>query len=227
MSAPSTTAPTQQVNVADLELPQLVEVKKQLEEVRSCFPCSSSPRVIIALNPIFALLGTLTPDQFFRSTEASAGQVPVVHRKRKGGQAREQRYNITAFFTHTPVHSVNKLLRQNRSGAAHEFALRSGKATRCGECDHRRRDGVLRSKGTGVFLCGHVELYTRAPLDASSGGEVLRRKDRLHQDESGHATGDDREEAGQYVLSPQRHPIQTAATQQQALVTISLSFLSL
>lgn len=33
MSAPSTTAPSQQVNVADLELPQLVEVKKQLEEV--------------------------------------------------------------------------------------------------------------------------------------------------------------------------------------------------
>lgn len=39
MSAPSTTAPTQQINVADLELPQLVEVKKQLEEVRSGFPC--------------------------------------------------------------------------------------------------------------------------------------------------------------------------------------------
>lgn len=34
MSAPSTstTAPTQQVNVADLELPQLVDVKRQLEE---------------------------------------------------------------------------------------------------------------------------------------------------------------------------------------------------
>ncbi|KAN0114207.1 Prefoldin subunit domain containing protein [Russula decolorans] len=34
MSAPSTStaAPTQQVNVADLELPQLVEVKRQLEE---------------------------------------------------------------------------------------------------------------------------------------------------------------------------------------------------
>jgi hypothetical protein len=42
MSAPSTTAPTQQVNVSDLELPQLVEVKRQLEEVRSDIPCSSA-----------------------------------------------------------------------------------------------------------------------------------------------------------------------------------------
>jgi len=43
MSTPSTStsAPTQQVNVADLELPQLVEVKKQLEEVCNSFPCSS------------------------------------------------------------------------------------------------------------------------------------------------------------------------------------------
>ena len=42
MSAPSTStaAPTQQVNVADLELPQLVEVKRQLEEVCNRFPCS-------------------------------------------------------------------------------------------------------------------------------------------------------------------------------------------
>lgn len=43
MSAPSTStiAPTQQVNVADLELPQLVEVKRQLEEVCNSFSCSS------------------------------------------------------------------------------------------------------------------------------------------------------------------------------------------
>ena len=45
MSAPSTstTAPTQQVNVADLELPQLVEVKRQLEEVCNGLPCFPAP----------------------------------------------------------------------------------------------------------------------------------------------------------------------------------------
>ena len=46
MSTPSTstTTPTQQVNVADLELPQLVEVKKQLEEVCNCFLSVSPPQ---------------------------------------------------------------------------------------------------------------------------------------------------------------------------------------
>jgi hypothetical protein len=82
-------APTQ-VNVSDLELPQLVEVKKQLEEVCNWFPAPT-------LYLIPASSGTLTPDQFFCPTEASAGKVPLVHRKCKGGQAREQRYIICVF----------------------------------------------------------------------------------------------------------------------------------
>jgi prefoldin alpha subunit len=47
MSAPSTAAPTQQVNVADLELSQLVEVKRQLEEVRSDILRSQSSSLLI------------------------------------------------------------------------------------------------------------------------------------------------------------------------------------
>ena len=35
------------------------------------------------------LTGTLTPNQLIRTTETSAGQVPLVHRERKGGQARK------------------------------------------------------------------------------------------------------------------------------------------
>lgn len=85
MSAPSTTAPSQQVNVADLELPQLVEVKKQLEEVGTVLQLQ--PR-FIALNPISASPGTLALDEFFRPTEAGASQVQVMHRKCKGDQAR-------------------------------------------------------------------------------------------------------------------------------------------
>ena len=34
MSAPGATTAPQQINVADLELPQLAEVKRQLEEAR-------------------------------------------------------------------------------------------------------------------------------------------------------------------------------------------------
>jgi hypothetical protein len=66
MSAPSTTVP-QQINVADLQLPQLAEVKRQLEEVK---PLRALPQT---------LLGALSPDQLFRSTEASAVKIPVVH----------------------------------------------------------------------------------------------------------------------------------------------------
>jgi Prefoldin subunit len=110
MSAPSTTAPTQQVNVSDLELPQLVEVKRQLEEVRSGFPCSSSSPEISSISIQFsASPGTLTSDQFFRPTEASAGQVPVVHRKCKGGQAREQRYDITSHLPFLHVRPCTRL----------------------------------------------------------------------------------------------------------------------
>lgn len=60
-------------------------------------------------------------------------------------------------------------------------------------------------------------MVTTAPLDTGAGGEVLRGKDRIYQDEFGHVAGDDREEAGQHVLSSHRHPIKAPAIQQQAL----------
>ena len=81
----TSTATPQQINVADLQLPQLAEVKRQLEEVKPL--CS----LFKALTE-FLRLGTLAPDQLLRSTEASAVEIPVVHRKRKGDKAREQRY---------------------------------------------------------------------------------------------------------------------------------------
>jgi len=75
------------------------------------------------------------------------------------------------------THSVNNLSRQNRSGPPHEFALCSGKVTRCGECYRRRWDGVLRSKGTGVcyslLTCGTIHTVPTTPLDTGAGGEVL------------------------------------------------------
>jgi hypothetical protein len=42
---------------------------------------------------------------------------------------------------------------------------------------------------------------------ASPGGEALRRKNRVYQDESRRSAGDDTEEAGQHVLSGQRYPV--------------------
>ena len=89
MSAPgaAATAP-QQINVADLELPQLGEVKKQLEE--AC--CRQHPYIH---SEWFALMtesaGTLTSNQLIRTTETSTVEIPLVHREREGGQARKQR----------------------------------------------------------------------------------------------------------------------------------------
>jgi Prefoldin subunit len=208
MSVPSTTTPTQQVNVSDLELPQLVEVKRQLEEVRS-FPCSCSSLEFLSLLIRFSVSpGTLTSNQFFRPTEASAGQVPVVHRKRKGGQAREQRYGITS---HLPFLHIRPCTRLTTCRDKTILVPLTSSLYVPGKL--RDVENVIIDVGTGYYVqkvrgCffAHVmELSTRAPVDASSGSEVLRREDRVHQDKSGRATGDDREEAGQYVLSPQRH----------------------
>jgi len=66
MSAQTTTATPapQQINVADLELPQLAEVKRQLEEVCSFRSPSSGHRT----HPNFDSLGAFTPDQLFCPT---------------------------------------------------------------------------------------------------------------------------------------------------------------
>jgi len=87
------TATPQQINVADLELPQLAEVKRQLEEV-----CTTSLlELSVIRKPDPTLLGAFASDQLFRPTQASAGKVPLVHREHKGGQARQQRHDFLLF----------------------------------------------------------------------------------------------------------------------------------
>jgi hypothetical protein len=94
MSGPSTGTDTgtaaspQQINVADLELPQLAEVKRQLEEVSSLLD-------LFSISPLTPPLGALTPHQLFCPTQAGPGQVPIVHRERKRSKTREQRYLST------------------------------------------------------------------------------------------------------------------------------------
>jgi hypothetical protein len=85
---------------------------------------------------------------------------------------------------------------------------------------------VQKVRGRAILLtCGTIHTVPTAALDTGAGGEVLRGKDRLYQDEFGRAAGDDREEARQHVLSPHRHPIKAPAIQQQAL-SYYLVFLS-
>ena len=77
---------------------------------------------------------------------------------------------------------------------------------------------VQKVRGCVILLtCGTIHAVAPAPLDTGAGSEVLRGKDRVYQDEFGHAAGDDREETRQYVLSSHCHPIKAPAIQQQAL----------
>ena len=92
MSAQTTTATPspQQINVADLELPQLAEVKRQLEEVCS-FGSQGSGH---PTDQNFDSLGAFTPDQLFCPTQAGTGKVPIMRRECEGGQTREQKYGL-------------------------------------------------------------------------------------------------------------------------------------
>ena len=94
MSAQTTTATPapQQINVADLELPQLAEVKRQLEEVGSL----RSPRSGHHTDPNFDSPGAFTPDQLFCPTQAGTGKIQIMHREREGGQTRKQKYTLLA-----------------------------------------------------------------------------------------------------------------------------------
>jgi len=89
-------------------------------------------------------------------------------------------------------------------------------------------ENVIVDVGTGYYVqkvrgyvilltCETIHTVATAPLDTGAGGEVLRGKDRVYQDEFGRAAGDNREEARQHVLSSHRHPIKAPAIQQQAL----------
>jgi len=75
-------------------------------------------------------------------------------------------------------------------------------------------ENVLIDVGTGYYvqkvrpyLLLRWRLCTLCSTDACPGGEALRRKDRVHQDESGRTAGDDAEETGQHVLPGQCHPV--------------------
>jgi hypothetical protein len=71
----------QQVNVADLELPQLADVKRQLDEVR-----------ILAATPLrqrlnaFLRTGTHPPYQLVRAAQAGPGKVQSMRRERERSQ---------------------------------------------------------------------------------------------------------------------------------------------
>ena len=67
----------QQVNLADLNLAQLGEVRKQLDEVRIV----SSTRSYMGTKPLHTRAGAATSHQLVRSTQASPGKVQVMHRK--------------------------------------------------------------------------------------------------------------------------------------------------
>lgn len=76
LSLPATTmaSQAQQVNVTDLDLSQLSEVRKQLEDVRPHNDSLDGDTDLTA--------GIDTSHQLLRAAEASAGQVQGVHRER-------------------------------------------------------------------------------------------------------------------------------------------------
>ena len=76
----------QQINITDLELPQLAEVKKQLEEVRSLF---LGPVTLLTANDCIGE-GTEPPHQLLHTVETSSGEIQLVYRKCERSQSREQ-----------------------------------------------------------------------------------------------------------------------------------------
>lgn len=70
----------QTVNIADLDISQLSELRKQLEDV--CKSLQSSQNCLILRHS-----GTYPSDQLFRATEASTGQVQGLSRECQRDQA--------------------------------------------------------------------------------------------------------------------------------------------
>ena len=69
----STTSPQpQQINVTDLDLTQLADVRRQLEEVRRTRMCPFGL-------PHPSISGTVSPHEFICATEAGAGEVQGMH----------------------------------------------------------------------------------------------------------------------------------------------------
>ena len=72
----SSSTQSQQIAVTDLDLPQLSDVRRQLEEVRvlpaSCLNCAHHHRVLV---------GTKPPHKLVYTAEAGAGEVQGLRRE--------------------------------------------------------------------------------------------------------------------------------------------------
>jgi hypothetical protein len=84
----------QTINVADLDLAQLADVRRQLEEVHCSFYTRMYVRAEVEELICFfiwreRLLGTQPPHELVHSAQAGTGKIPVVRREREGGQAWE------------------------------------------------------------------------------------------------------------------------------------------
>lgn len=69
----------QQINVTDLDLPQLAEVKKQLEEVRGTRTSQRIATNLLDLALLIPRTGTQPPYELVHTAQASSGQVQSVH----------------------------------------------------------------------------------------------------------------------------------------------------
>ena len=80
--ASGSSAPPQQINVTDLDVPQLADVRKQLDEVR---PTASPRKARLTLAPpvspsaLHPLIGAHPSVKLIRTATTSAGQVQGMH----------------------------------------------------------------------------------------------------------------------------------------------------
>ena len=71
----------QQISVTDLDVPQLAEVRRQLDEVRLCRPGRSSS------SQLMETAGADAPHQLIHPTETGSGKVQVLYRQRGRNKA--------------------------------------------------------------------------------------------------------------------------------------------
>lgn len=131
-------AQAQQINVSDLDISQLADVRRQLEEVRGAGPgaavhhlhihhvsCARSRRA-------YSPAGTQPPYELVHATQAGAVQVQGVHRERGAGEAGAQ--GCVNYTWPIPVRLLQSTYmrtcpyRQDYPRAAHELAVRPGEA---------------------------------------------------------------------------------------------------
>lgn len=74
----------QQINVSDLDIQQLADVRKQLEEVYC--------RLHLPTDLLNAFAGAKSPDQFLRPAQAGPVKIQVLSREYWRGQTQELEY---------------------------------------------------------------------------------------------------------------------------------------